>query len=235
MTFTITVKFFTGQSHTFEMVESYTTVKEFKLIVCAGFGGNIIPSKQRLIVKGKQLEDHRTLDSYELEAPILIYLTLRLAGGCDWIPDISTTFPHPQHLRNVCVDGKHWWDIPAPKPVIAHRHNWYPEPELIHGNPAPYELYCALIENIRDTPMSLEEVAHQLLTEYGYVKQANGYRLPENHPYLLQLQKEKEVAEIVKVWSIPKQVRCMAFTKTDNLNNLDENQVTVVKVDLGLL
>lgn len=233
MTLTITVTFLTGPSHTFEMVEPDTLVADFKIAICAGYGGTIIPCKQRLIWNGKQLEDHRTLDSYPLEAPIKMYLVLRLAGGGSPFPEIGTTFPHQANLRQICVDGLHWWAIPAPEPVTSRFQNWFPETR--HGEPAPIDLYRQLIQKIRNTPLSMEQVGHRLLTEYGYVRQYDGfYHLPADHPTYIarqQAKKEKEdkeeLARLVALWLGPavdkEPIRCMAF------DNLVESEVVVVR------
>ena len=79
---TITVACLNGQSRTFEMVPRGLSVKKFKKAVCAGFNGYIVPSRQRIILKGKQLEDERTLDSYDLQEPILFHLVLRMWLSC---------------------------------------------------------------------------------------------------------------------------------------------------------
>ena len=232
-TLTITVKSLTGNMLFLEMVEPDTTVGDFKKAVCAGFGGNILPCRQRLIWNGKQLEDHRQLDSYALEAPILIHMVLRMFGGTCWLPEIETTYPHQANLRNICVNGRHWWDIPAPKPITSRCHNWFPEG--IHEEPAPIELYGQLIQEIRNTSKTVEQVGHFILTEYGYVKQHDGfYHLPADHPTFIarqQAKKEKEakeeLARLVNLWLRPavwtEPVRCVAF------NNLIESEVVVVR------
>jgi hypothetical protein len=215
---TITVTLFSGQSHTFEMVPSDITVAETKIAICAGFGGTILPCKQRLIWNGKQLEDKRTLDSYPFEAPIKIHLCLRLAGGCSWVPDIGTTFPHQEKLRNICVDGSHWWNIKTPEPVIVRFHNWFPEG--IHEPPAPIELYRQLIQDIRDTPLGIEEVAHRILTEYGYVRRYDGfYHLPAEHPTSVERRREKKekeekesINQLAALWVQPSRpAQCIVF------------------------
>jgi hypothetical protein len=169
-----------------------------------------------LIWNGKQLEDQRTLDSYPFEAPIKFHLCLRLAGGCSWIPSIGTTFPHQEKLRNICVNGSHWWNIKTPEPVIKRFQNWFPEG--IHKPPAPIELYRQLIQDIRDTPLGMEQVAHRILTEYGYVRRYDGfYDLPENHPTSVERQqkkKEKEereeqeaIRQLAALWMQPSQTQ----------------------------
>lgn len=252
MSLTITVKSLTGNSVTLEMVDSDTTVGDFKIAVCAAFSGYIIPCKQRLILNGKQLEDQRTLDSYELQAPILIHLVIRLAGGCYWLPEVGTTFPHQAKLRNICVNGKHWWDITAPEPRVARFHNWFPE--TIHGDPAPIELYRRFLNEIRDTPLSMEQVGHRILTEYGYVKQPNEYYyLPEDKRPKKEFEvdvddlvaaamawnsvsKEQALTDLVRAalvtWK-PNQPLCEGFGEVmcvEVRDNFSERNVCVVKV-----
>ena len=65
--YTISVSSLTGHTITLEFVEKYLFVSEFKKAVSAGYGGFLLTCDQRLIYKGKQLEDCRTLESY-LEA-----------------------------------------------------------------------------------------------------------------------------------------------------------------------
>jgi len=176
---TITVKTLTGHSNTFECVDPSLTVGRFKVAVAAGNRGFLLPCVQRLIYKGKQLEDHQPLNFYPLEAPILIHLVLRQAGGSWYMPPILSSFPHEKDIRSICVNGQHWWDVPLPEPQENRMTGWFPEG--IHEDPAPIELYRQLITDIRDTPLTVEEVGHRILTEYGYVKREDDwYTLPSD-------------------------------------------------------
>jgi len=169
---TITVTDTSGHSMTFERVDEYMSVNDFKKAVCAGQGGLIHPTIQRLVYNGKQLDDTRTLESYQMEQPILLHLVLRLVGGNGPFPFIDTSFPHEAILRDVCVFGRHWWDIPAPDAKMVYK-KWYPEG--IHSPPATDEIFQELLNEFRDTPRSMEEVGHEILVRNGYTIQSDGW------------------------------------------------------------
>jgi hypothetical protein len=173
--YTINVSSLTGNTITLEFVRKDLTIAEFKQAVCAGHGGFILPCVQRLIYNRKQLEDHKTLESYlsvhPSNEPILIHLVLRLAGGVGLFPPVLTSFPYEERLRDICVNGRRWENTPIPK-VAENRHmamQWFPEG--IHNKPpASTQLYNKLLKEIRDTPRSVEEVGHDLLIQNGYEK-----------------------------------------------------------------
>lgn len=178
LTITITVTNTYGHSMTFERVDKYMSVQELKKAVCAGQGGLIHPHIQRLVYKGKQLDDTRILESYQMEQPILLHLVLRLVGGNGPFPFIDTSFPHEAILRDICVYGRHWWDIPAPDAKWVCK-KWYPEG--IHSPPASDDIYQQLLNECRDTPRSIEEVGHEILERNGYTIQEDGwYHLDES-------------------------------------------------------
>ncbi|PKY50906.1 ubiquitin-like protein [Rhizophagus irregularis] len=95
----------TGNSKSM-FVDPSTTVLEFKNVICEKFGTDI--KMMRLIFNGKQLNDEKTLTSYNIQKGCTIQVLSKVVGGYDFNvirPDLLNP-SYDYDFRDICDNGE---------------------------------------------------------------------------------------------------------------------------------
>ena len=193
--FSINVELLTGQTIFVNGLTSLDTVDHLKSRLQDISG--VPPDQQRLILLGKQLEDGRSLGSYEIQDSKTLYMVLRLRGG-GWLPVNEMGVAAGGAIRQTVLRDQH------------HPRIW----DSTHGTIFNVQIIDAeVFRNVTGLPPPPSPITAETYAEHGYpyfkiwdekpsgvkgnftgVKSVNEMDTEGKR----SVQKEKAIAEVIK-------------------------------------